>query len=145
MKVFILTVFLAISGALFSQSSGNGIGVIVGNPTGVVFKSWLNSSDAIDVAAAWSLQGDGYLTIHADYLMHDTGIFKRRNLPVFYGLGAAVGLGNDASLGIRVVLGIDYYFSGSPFDLFVEVAPTLLLTPASDFDFQGAIGFRYFF
>jgi hypothetical protein len=36
-------------------TEGFGLGVIVGNPTGLSFKVWTGGSSAFDAAAAWSL------------------------------------------------------------------------------------------
>jgi len=43
------------------------------------------------------------------------------------------------------VAGINYLFEGVPLDIFLELVPILDLAPEMGFDFNGAIGIRYFF
>ncbi len=128
----------------FAQSSGNGLGIIVGEPTGIQYKSWINTTKAFDVAVAWSGKKGNDLYVHADYLIHTNTVTNKPKIPFYYGFGARVGLGDDVKLGIRGVAGIDFYFDNS-LDLFIEIAPVFNLTPSTAFDVNGAIGLRYFF
>jgi hypothetical protein len=136
-----------------AQSGKVGLGIIVGDPTGISFKAWMNEQNAIDAAAAWSFRGRGYFLIHASYLRHaDVFPINKGRLPLYYGIGARVivrenhpRFRDDPRIGVRIPLGITYIFSGSPFDIFLEVAPLLDLVPATTFDFNGAIGGRFYF
>src|SRR6056297_1658834 len=48
-----------------------GLGLMLGEPTGVSVKSWLGTKSAFDIGAAWSLSGrNEALHLHADYLYH---------------------------------------------------------------------------
>jgi len=123
---------------------GFGLGIIVGNPTGVSFKKWVGANKAIDGAAAWKFSGDGYLQVHADLLFHNFKWIDAR-WPVYYGVGAVIGIGDDFLLGARVPIGISHLFESAPFDVFLEVVPRLDLIPDTDFDLDAAIGFRYYF
>lgn len=147
MKKGILPLFmLFVSLTINAQDRGFGIGIMAGEPTGISSKYWLSKTTAADAGLAWSI--DSYLHIHADFLMHKYDLINvsKGELPVYIGLGARILLTEpDLSIGIRVPLGLDYQFSGAPFDLFFEVVPILNLTPATEFDFNAAIGFRYFF
>jgi len=51
----------------------------------------------------------------------------------------------DDVLGVRIPVGLAYEFANHPFDIFVEIVPILDITPDTDFDFEGAIGARYYF
>jgi hypothetical protein len=42
-------------------------------------------------------------------------------------------------------VGLAYLFDGAPVDVFLEAAPTMSLIPDTDFDFDAAIGARYWF
>ncbi|MEE9501339.1 MAG: hypothetical protein V3V48_04650, partial [Candidatus Aminicenantaceae bacterium] len=55
---------------LEAQDRGFGLGIILGEPTGVSFKNWVGRREAFDVAVAWSFEGEGAIHIHADYLFH---------------------------------------------------------------------------
>ena len=55
---------------------GFGVGLIVGEPTGVTAKKWLTGSSAIVVSGAYSFGGDDELRIQADYLMHNFKLLR---------------------------------------------------------------------
>jgi len=143
---------LLVTTSLFAQNKGFGIGIIVGEPTGVSLKTFTGSSTAFDAAAAWSLTDNGGFHIHADYLFHDYSLINVRSgrLPFYYGFGARVKLldkdktGDDLRLGARVPVGLSYEFATFPGDLFFEIVPILDLIPDTDFSFNAAIGFRYY-
>lgn len=127
---------------------GTGLGVMVGEPTGLSAKTWVSGNTALDLGLAWSFVDDGAAHLHGDYLFHNFGAFDvdRGALPVYYGIGLrAIFRDDDARLGLRVPVGVDYIFSGSRADLFFELAPLLDLTPETEFRLNGAAGMRYFF
>ena len=133
---------------LHAQGRGFGLGIIVGEPTGISAKHWLSSATAVDFAFAWSLEGDGSFTVHADYLKHTFRLIKveRGALPFYYGLGGRIKFdGNNDVLGVRIPLGLTYLFDNVTLDLFVEIVPVLQIFPETDFRLNGAIGVRYFF
>ena len=133
----------------FSQDKGFGLGIILGEPTGVSAKNWMTNTTAIDAAIAWSFVDQGALHIHADYLFHDFQLITlggKGKLPLYYGVGARLKFGdNDTQFGIRIPVGIDYLFSDAPVDIFLEVVPMLNLAPTTKFQFNAAIGARYYF
>jgi len=149
MKIFrFLTIcFIFSTISIFSQSSGFGLGIIVGEPTGLSGKYFLNANNAIDAAVAWSFKKEAALHIHADYLYHDNSFFNVRTgkLPVYFGFGGRIKLQDKSRFGVRVPVGIAYQFPKAPVDLFVEIVPLLDLIPDTQFDFNGAIGVRYYF
>ena len=51
----------------------------------------------------------------------------------------------DGRLGLRVPFGLSYNFKENPFDLFIEITPTLDLVPATDFEIGAALAVRYLF
>ena len=144
--------FIFISIILFqlsmnAQDKNFGLGIILGEPTGVSAKLWTSGDNAFDFAAAWSFKGNGHLLLQADYVWH---IFRlipvsSGKLPFYVGVGGRVVLDNDPLIGVRVPLGLDYMFSNAPVDIFVELVPILDLAPSTDFDFGGGIGARYWF
>lgn len=146
-KSLLLTAFLLlISTVTFAQKSGFGIGVIVGEPTGISAKKFLSNTTAIDAAAAWSFKDEAALHIHADYLFHDYSLIKSREgrIPFYYGIGGRIKLADDPLVGIRIPVGIAYEFEGAPVDIFVEVVPLLDLVPETEFDFNAALGVRFY-
>ena len=126
-----------------------GMGIIVGEPTGLDLKWFLNDVNAIEGAVAWSFSGDTDIHIQVDYLYHFYDWIKvsKGLLPVFIGIGGRVAFREDQDdkLGVRVPVGLSYEFDGGVVDLFGELVPVLDLVPDTDFDFEGAIGARFWF
>lgn len=118
--------------AAVAQSS---LGVIIGEPTGVSMRI----AD-IQIHGAWSFQDDGALHISADRIMQ-FGNFES-GLVWYWGLGARLQLADEARLGPRLPVGLLYPDAG-PFEVFVEVAPTLDLTPETAFRANGGLGLRW--
>lgn len=125
-----------------------GIGFMVGEPTGLSLKSWVSETNAFDVGLAWSLGRYDAVNIHADYLWHSFDAFDdidSGSLPLYYGIGGRIVLAeNDAVIGARVPVGINYLFEDAPIGMFLEVAPILNVAPSTDFDVDGALGVRFY-
>ena len=147
--LFVITIIALITGYSICQDKGFGLGVIVGEPTGVSAKNWMSSVTAIDAALAWSFVDNGALHIHADYLFHNFHLINfqtKGKWPVYYGIGARLKFGDeDTQLAVRIPVGIEYLFGDAPVDAFLEVVPMLELIPNTKFNFNAAIGARYFF
>lgn len=130
----------------FSQDRGFGLGVVLGEPTGLSAKYWTGSNNAFDFAAAWSFRGDGHLLLQADYVWHSFFIrVEEGKLPLYYGIGGRVIFRDDPAVGVRIPVGLDYLFASAPLDIFFELAPILELAPETDFALGGGIGIRFWF
>lgn len=149
-----LRIIVALTGLFFAfsapVSAGSfDAGAIVGDPTGLSIKGWLNDAYAYDIAASWSNGRRDKRYIHGDYLRHDYTLIHVKNgdLPVYYGIGARVldEDGRKTKAGIRIPLGVDYLLYKLPLSLFVEIVPRLDLTPDTDFELDAALGIRYRF
>ena len=133
------------------QEKGTGLGIILGEPTGVSFKQWLTKTTAVDAGFAWSFaKGEDAFHIHVDYLVHHFDWIQSTDelanrLNFYLGLGGRAKFQTDARIGARGVIGLVYFFKGVPLDAFLEVAPILDLAPDTDFSLNGGIGVRYFF
>jgi hypothetical protein len=148
MKKFVLLIISALFTLnVLAQDSGFGIGIIIGEPTGLSGKYWLSEKSAVDGGLAWSYLNEGAFHIHADILVHSYNLIhvSKGQLPLYLGLGARIKLASDTRIGARIPLGINYHFGSAPLDVFFEVVPILELIPATDFDINAAIGIRYFF
>lgn len=139
-----------------SNDHNVGLGVMIGEPTGLSFKAYTSSTTAVDAGLAWSLGRYDAINIHADYLWHSFDVFEdvdKGQLPVYYGVGGRIVFADDypdpgdnsAVLGVRVPVGINYLFEDSPVGLFLEVAPIVNIAPETDFDIDGALGVRFYF
>jgi hypothetical protein len=106
-----------------------GIGIILGEPTGVSAKLYLSDDQAIQ-AALGSAFISGGLQIDADYLFHPWILQDQDSfvMPVYLGPGVRVidyegsATGNHLAPGLRAVIGILFDFKTVPIDAFVEVA-----------------------
>lgn len=123
------------------------LGLMIGDPTGLTFKNWTSSKTAFDVGAAWSLENNDAISLHADYLWHSWLNVDKGGFAFYYGIGARVLFieNADSRIGARIPLGFNYLFADAPLDLFVEIAPIVDLIPDTDANGDGAIGIRYYF
>jgi hypothetical protein len=144
--LFVLTtVILCGTGA--AQERYWGLGIILGEPTGLSGKLWTSNTTAIDGATAWSFGDKDALHLHVDYLVHNFDLLKVKQgkLPLYYGIGGRIKFENDSKVGIRIPVGINYILPEAPLDIFFEIVPLLDLAPGTEFGLNGAIGIRYFF
>ena len=147
--VAVLLLLIAPSGVLHAQNGGTGLGIILGEPAGISFKTWISGRSAIDAGLAWSFYAGAFHS-HADYLWHNFMLFKleegKGKLPFYMGVGGRVKVsGKELLLGVRVPIGLEYIFPGDRFDIFLEAAPVLNLIPGTGFDLNAGAGIRYFF
>lgn len=154
-----LCLFLAAQTSI-AQDRKFGLGVMVGEPTGLSAKLWTSSTTAFDFGLGWSVGGDrigrydGYydggsrIHFHMDYLWHAfDAIRATERFPLYYGIGGRIntGAGYRNSVAVRGVFGIAWLPRETSMDVFLEVAPSLQLSPSSGFGMDAALGARYFF
>jgi len=145
--LYTATLFLLVVVTGAAQDRGFGLGVILGEPTGVSAKGWISSRTAFDAGLAWSFRRSGYLHVHADYLWHfaDVVSTNQQVLP-YIGIGGRIGArDNSAIVGVRVPFGISWIPTNAPIDVFLEIAPIVDLTPETDINANGGIGVRFYF
>lgn len=150
-KLFML-VFLIISlttSKSFSQERKFGLGIILGEPTGISGKYWLSDKHALDFGIAYSFAHvHSSFSLHGDYLIHNSSwIRSGEPLSVYYGFGARIHFSNkdENTLGARGVIGIVWISHSLPIDAFIEAAPVFNLFPSTSLHLDLAIGGRYFF
>jgi hypothetical protein len=155
-----LILLLTATGAS-SQERRFGLGIIIGEPTGISAKLWTSGRTALDFGLGWSVGGDriggrydGYYTgesrvhFHMDYLWHSfDAIRSSERFPLYYGVGGRIntGAGYKNSAAVRGVLGILWLPRRTPIDVFLELVPSLQLVPSTGFGIDAGIGVRYFF
>jgi hypothetical protein len=130
-----------------TNSGDFGLGVILGEPTGISAKYYTGGSNALAFGAAWSFGRNANMHLHADYLIHRFDLIEveKGRLPLYYGIGGRVRFADKSTVGIRIPIGLSYYFQNDPLEIFFEVVPILDLTPATNFSGNGGIGLRYYF
>lgn len=166
MKKSLITVLFCVAGSgVIAQGSGFGIGIMLGEPTGLSAKLWTGGERALAFGLAWGGlgRGGGYVHVHGDYLFHNFDLItvSSGKMALHYGPGVRVrtwggdrywnngryyeARGGHTRLGIRFPVGLTYLFDGAPVDIFLEAAPALDLIPGTSFDVDAALGFRYYF
>lgn len=163
-KLLLVLSFSSMVLGVAAQGSGFGLGIVLGEPTGLSAKLWTDQDRALAFGLAWGGLGSrgGYFHANADYLFHNFTLIpvSKGRLVLHYGPGIRLrswsngdswnnGRDRDGNghtrFGIRFPVGLTYLFEGAPVDVFLEVAPALDLIPGTSFDVDGGLGFRYFF
>lgn len=152
-------------GSSYVSNGKFGLGLELGEPTGLNGKWFLGANHALDFGVGdlyhnFYVDGDG-LHVYLDYLWHpvqlaSTADFK---LPFYVGVGGRLwffnyrcpgGCDGATLFGVRVPLGIDFDLNKVPLDIFAEFVPTF------DFyrnyngrnfylDVDFSVGIRYWF
>ena len=139
-----------------------GLGIMLGLPTALTAKYWIDKEQALDFhIGADDFGNGGTVGFYGDYLFHiDVGVKTPYfRLPLYVGPGAAL-LFNDRgryctfsrcrgrdelALAARVPFGVAFLFKKFNGEAFVELATQLFLVPFVDFDLGAAVGFRFYF
>ncbi len=169
MKKIVLHIVVSFLIVILAQPAGArtngqfGLGVVVGGPTAITGKYWLNREAAIDGGLAFSFSD--YILLYGDYLVHYPRPFKNAdpffsNIDFYMGVGAnLVVTTNDRSnndtylgrksgsvgIGVRVPFGLEWHPTGPPLGIFVEIVPGISIIPATAVVVQGGLGIRYYF
>lgn len=162
--VFVSLLFatsLAHAGA--TGRSGKGLGLSLGDPTGLNFKAFIGRGTAIDATLGLGFIGGRHLALNLGVLWQKPlGHLGGAPVDWYWGLGGKLGLyDNDHShdhgnghhhhdddelrLGARAPIGVSVMFRKVPLDLFLEIAAGLWIVEDVDLDLDGAIGFRFWF
>lgn len=139
-----------------SEKGVLGVGLIIGEPTGVSAKYYLGDDTAIDGAVGFAVIGRG-IQAHGDFLWHPWILEQKSSfvLPAYLGVGLRVldhngGGGDDdhVRIGPRFVGGILFDFTEIPLDVFVEIAGVADYRTKGDHfgvDINAGLGARYYF
>ncbi len=148
--IALATVLIALNLIFVSEISASSVdkklGVGMAIPASITIKLWTNVINSVDIKIGWNLDNDKS-RICFDYLWHNFDFFSEtENLNFYYGLGGKFCSGEKKDrLGLRITFGINYIFREAPFDFFMEISPTLQLSPSTKLEIDPAIGLRYFF
>lgn len=157
MKSILLS--LTLTAALFiltehaeAQDRNFGIGAQITNQAGIAMKGWVSETGALASVFSFSLsENASEFYLHVDYLHHEA--YDELNwdigyLTYYYGGGARyiwreVGI-DDSFFALRLPGGLNFNFTETPIDFYLEIAPTFEVSPDFNFGFAGGLGFRYF-
>ena len=132
-----------------TDSDRLGIGLILGEPTGLSAKYFFTEKFALDGAVGWSFHRETDVHLHADALWHTHDLFdtSEGRGSLYYGVGGRTKFRHRAEdrVGVRAPVGVSFKFDRAPVDLFVEVAPVLDFAPATRGSLTAGIGARFWF
>ena len=140
-----------VGGGNLSLARSFGIGAMVGEPSGLTLKTWINDTSAIDCGLGWSLREGNPFEGHMDYLYHWFDVIPssmQGRWPIYGGVGARVLFNEhhrDNWGGIRLPVGVAYLAKNKPLEIFAELAPVLDVSPTGRLSFDGVVGVRYYF
>jgi hypothetical protein len=139
-----------------------GAGFVLGEPTGLSAKIWIERNRAVDAGVAFSL--NEYFLVYGDYLFHFPALFRGASLgghELLPYVGPGVMLAFDTSdseparfyrghssnfaLGLRVPFGLEWVPPRAPLGVFVEVVPGVGFIPETFAVIGAGIGVRYYF
>ncbi len=157
--VIVLTILVGTARAEPVEKGSFGIGIVIGEPTGIAAKLYLDDDTAIQGAVGGAFIGGG-IVVQADYLWHPWILEDRDSftMPLYVGPGLRLidyrgGRDEDfLALGLRAVVGILFDFKEIPLDVFLEIAGVAEWQFGSIEDekgpapgFEAGLGSRYYF
>jgi hypothetical protein len=144
-NVLVMLLSLILINSSYSQHRRFGLGIILGEPTGISAKVNTGFYNSLDFAAAWSFREDSHMLLQADYIWHNFDLVnvETGRLPFYYGIGGRIIFSNDPQVGVRVPVGLNYQFATAPVDIFVELVPILDFIPSTKFNFAVGLGARF--
>lgn len=133
-----------------------GLGLEIGDPSGLSFKYFAGGETAIDGALGFSVRND-WFHAHLDYLFHFPQNWGGQNFLPYVGIGAKLAAWDSnrrddwyddddrVSIGARVPLGLAWHPRSAPIDIFAEIVPALWVLPGTHVNFDFALGARFYF
>ena len=155
----VLGLIIVLAKPIAAQDHGFGMGLILGEPTGLSAKLWTSKENAFDFGLGVSIGGDrishkgnyngrSRIHFHMDYLWHSfNAINSTEKFPLYYGIGGRFNTGGnyEGSFGVRGVFGIAWFPRSTPIDVFLELVPVFQVTPLTGLGIDAGLGIRYFF
>lgn len=147
---------LAVLSPSFARAEGPGpfgVGIVIGDPTGLSGNYRLSPQRSIDAALAWSFGSNPGFEIHSDYLWRRPGLLRAENVKfdLHYGIGARLlslsnsNVSDKTRFGPRLPIGLASNFNQQALEVFAEVALVMNVIPATSADLDFGIGARVYF
>jgi hypothetical protein len=144
-----IVVFMFFATSTPAQDKGFGIGVMIGQPTGLTAKNWMSEGNALDFALGFSFAKNyNGVNMHSDYLWHSYNIIQSKEKFVLYygpGLSLRTGKNGNGQFGIRGEVGLEWMSHSVPIDVFMEIAPVFNFIASTGFNIDADFGARYYF
>ena len=151
MKTLILFLALTLSSVALAEGP-NGVGIVLGEPTGITFQHKINAERFMDFTFAYDWDDEEWMLM-GDYKVHLPTLFGS-GVPVMPYIGGGLFLHiegedkahkDDVVIGLRIPFGVDWKVPDTSFSLFGEVAPGMEFIPKTDAEIQAGVGGRFFF
>ncbi|HEY7375509.1 MAG TPA: hypothetical protein VIF57_25350 [Polyangia bacterium] len=165
-----MSLFAAVSRSAQATEVGYGrkfgLGLVIGDPTGLTAKWWIAPTNALDFGLGFWGYGFnnrcfdnqtcaryGYSngTFNMDYLWQSNIVRGQAQLDWHVGGGGRIvwwgDCGNNCiDLMARAPIGLDLMFNNPGFlEVFFEIAPSFVLVPGFWFEIEGGLGVRIYF
>ena len=157
--VFFIIILSSVVATAATSNRNFGAGIVLGDPSAVSGKYWLESKKAIDMGIGWDSGSN--LMVFADYLLHYpewlANVAHGAKLMPYVGIGGLIKVysddndkrrNNDDSsmrLVFRIPVGIEWLPKEFPLGLFLELVPGLRIYPNTSSDIGAGIGARFYF
>ena len=143
LAMFVL--LLALPHGAMAQSN-IGLGIYLGNPTGITMKFGARPSTSVDLLAAWRLDDAFFGQGHYNFTI--TTLTRSKDGDVYLYGGPGVFLRSSSRqhdmIGFSGNFGIDWIVTRH-LELFSEISPKIGLIRSTELEITGGIGFRYLF
>lgn len=139
---------LALAGP--AHAADVGLGLALGQPSGITLKAWFNDDTALDVLVGemWDYDGwrHGDLFFSVDLLAHPATLTEggAARLDFYIGGGVNAWL-ESADFAVEMPLGLSLMFREVPVEVFLEAAPMVVFISDPGFTGGGSLGARYYF
>ncbi len=147
MKTLLFLMLMALTSSAFAAGE-LGVGFMVGQPVGVTAKKYVNSTQAIDAGAGWSIGRNPHFILHSDYLWHnENALYFQDDTPLdlYFGVGGRLSFDDEIELGVRLPIGLAYFFSDRGAEAFFEMAPIMNVVPDTSLELNALVGLRIYF
>ena len=146
-----MALLLLFSTSNLAQSVENnwGIGIQLGQPSGLSIKKHNSAGMSADILLAWDLNDFFFVNLHGVW---EKDISGAEGLHFVYGPGVFAGFkehkphrndDDEIFLGISGTFGLAYYID--QFEIYLRLTPRLAVIESTDGDVGGGLGFRFFF
>ena len=151
--MFRIALLLLLALGLTQQASAQagphrtGLGVVLGNPTSLTFKTYPTApvfgSEALDVSAAWDFN-DEFVFAQVHFLWENP-LPTEPQFRTFYGPGVFLGSTNTDEVALGASFNAGLALWTGRFEFFLQGTPRLSVIPATEFDLGAGLGARFYF
>ncbi|MCD6413602.1 MAG: hypothetical protein J7L54_05610 [Elusimicrobia bacterium] len=143
MKKILFFIFITVN--CFASEKMFGLGINIGNPTGLRLHYYITPQIFSNTTIGWNFSDNGWVDINQDFILSKD--FKKQpetgELSYYYGLGLRLKT-NETKFGFRFPVGINYDIKNIPVWIYLEITPYLNIYKDTTFDLLFSIGAIYY-